>query len=101
MAAQGPPVGPDSGIERPAICISNADSTCPKEWMISLSKCLQKVFDKEVAINSPFKGGYIIRSHSEEVPWVQLELSRAPFFTEEEKSLLVLEALKDWCKETF
>lgn len=29
MAAVGPPVGPDPGLERPAACLSNADGTCP------------------------------------------------------------------------
>ena len=42
MAAQGPPIGPDAGRERPVICISNADGTCPKEWITSLADCLQK-----------------------------------------------------------
>lgn len=100
MAAQGPPIGPDAGRERPVICISNADDTCPKEWMTSLAGCFKKVFEKEVSINLPFNGGYIIRSHAKELPWIQLELSRAPFFTNEEKGFRVLEALKDWCRKT-
>ncbi len=97
MAPQGPPVGTDTGMERPAICISNADSTCPKEWITSLADCFEKAFEKEVAINRPFKGGYIVRSHAKELPWIQLELSRAPFLSNEEKSFRVLEALKNWC----
>ena len=99
MAAQGPPVGPDTGEERPAICISDADGTCPRDWIASLADCLKKVFEKDVSINHPFKGGYIIRSHATELPWIQLELSRAPFFTNEEKGFRVLEALKDWCRK--
>lgn len=98
MAAQGPPIGPDPRKERPAICISNADGTCPKEWITTLVDCLNKVFEKNVSINHPFKGGYIIRSHAKELPWIQLELSRAPFFTTKEKSFRILEALKDWFK---
>ena len=100
MAAQGPPVGPDTGEERPAICISDAAGTCPRDWIASLADCLKKVFEKDVSINHPFKGGYIIRSHATELPWIQLELSRAPFFTNEEKGFRVLEALKDWCRKT-
>ena len=100
MAAQGPPVGPDTGMERPAICISNADFTCPKEWMTALADCLKRVFEKNVSINRPFKGGFIIRSHAKELPWIQVELSRAPFFSNEEKSFRMLEALKDWCRKT-
>ena len=99
MAAQGPPVGPDPGEERPAICISNADGTFPKGWVTTLADCLEKVFEKDVSINHPFKGGYVIRSHAKELPWIQLELSRAPFFSNQEKSLRILEALKDWCKQ--
>jgi len=99
MAAQGPPVGPDTGIERPAICISNADLTCPKEWITALADCFERVFEKEVAINRPFKGGYIVHSHAKELPWIQLELSRAPFFSNEEKSFRMLEALKKWCNK--
>lgn len=98
MAAQGPPVAPDKGKERPAICISNANCTCPKEWITSLADCLKQVFEREVLINHPFKGGYIVRSHAIELPWMQLELSRAPSFSNEEKNFRVLEALKNWCK---
>ena len=98
MAAQGPPVGPDKGKERPAICISNADCTCPNEWITSLAGCFERAFEKEVSINNPFKGGHIIRSHAKELPWIQLELSRAPFLSNEEKSFRVLEALRNWCK---
>jgi formiminoglutamase len=100
MAAEGPPVGPDTGVDRPAICISNGDCTCPKEWITSLAKCFKKVFERDVSINMPFKGGFIIRSHAREIPWIQLELSRASFFSNQEKSFRVLEALQDWCKKT-
>ena len=101
VAAQGPPVGPDTGEERPAICISDADGTCPKEWIISLADCLKKVFEKDVSINHPFKGGYIIRSHAKELPWIQIELSRAPFYSNQEKSFRVLEGLENFYKKTF
>ena len=98
MAAKGPPVGPDPGVERPSICISNADFTCPQEWMASLAECFGKVFETGVSINQPFKGGYIIRSHASELPWVQLEMSRARFLTNEEKSSRAIEALSIWCE---
>jgi len=99
MAPQGPPVGPDTGMERPAICISNADATCPNGWITSLADCFERVFERAVSINAPFKGGYIVRSHAKELPWIQIELSRAPFFSNEEKSFRVLEALKKWCTD--
>ncbi|MBC8178575.1 MAG: N-formylglutamate amidohydrolase [Desulfobacteraceae bacterium] len=97
MAAEGPPVGPDPGVRRPRICLSNGDGTCPKEWMRSLAECFKKAFKTEIAINQPFKGGYIIRSHARELPWVQVELSREDFLSNEGKSEAVLQALVDWC----
>lgn len=99
MAAIGPPIGPDVGQERPAVCISNADGTCSQQWLESLVSCFEEVFDSPVAVNEPFKGGYIIRSHAPELPWVQLELSRAPTMSHAEKSRCVLAALVAWCKE--
>ena len=101
MAAKGPPVGPDPGADRPRICLSNGDGTCPQEWIESLASCLEKAFETKVCINHPFKGGYIIHAHAEELPWMQLELSRAEFETNEEKRTHVLEALKIWCSKIF
>lgn len=98
MAAEGPPVGPDPGEARPAICLSNADGTCPQEWLESLAECFTETFEMEPSLNHPFNGGYIIRAHAIELPWVQLELSRAPFLTNPEKSNRVLEALGRWCQ---
>jgi len=97
MAALGPPIGPGPGIERPAMCLSNADGTCPREWIRSLADCLERSFREKVSINHPFKGGYIIRRHSAKLPWAQLELSRAPFATNSEKRRFLLEALAEWC----
>ena len=97
MAAEGPPVGPDPGVRRPRICLSNGDGTCPREWMQSLAGCFKKAFKTEIAINQPFKGGHIIRSHAKELPWIQLELSREEFLSNEGKSEAVLQALADWC----
>jgi formiminoglutamase len=95
MAATGPPVGPDPGAERPSICLSNGAGTCPQEWIESLAACLEKAFRTKVSINHPFKGGYIIRSHAEELPWLQLEFSRAQFVSNEEKRQHLFEALTD------
>ena len=101
MAAEGPPVGPDPGETRPAICLSNADGTCPQEWIDSLAECLVETIEAEVSINYPFKGGHIIRSHSAELPWVQLELSRAPFLNNIEKGKQVMNAFQQWCIKIF
>ena len=96
MAAQGPPVGPDSGVTRPHLCLSDYGGTCPREWTLSLAACLEQAFGTKVSINHPFRGGYIIRSHAKEVPWIQLELSRENFLSEEEKGECVSRALSTW-----
>ena len=96
MAAFAPPVAPDSGAERPPVCLSNAEFTCPQEWIESLARCLSLSLDLPVSINEPFKGGYIIRSHAKEIHWIQLEYSRAPFLSNKRKSTLLLNALEDW-----
>jgi formiminoglutamase len=97
MLAKGPPIGPGPGIERPWICLSNGEGTCPQPWIESLRACFQEGFDGPVTINDPFRGGYITRTHSTELPWVQLELSRAPFLDWAGKRQRVLAALKSWC----
>lgn len=100
MAAVGPPVGPDPGIERPAVCLSNAEGTCPDAWLTSLAKIIKKRLKEPVTINSPFKGGYIIRRHAGKIPWIQLELSRAPFLKNSEKGDAVIESLDEWRHST-
>jgi hypothetical protein len=67
--------------------------------MRSLAQCLERASGESVSVNHPFKGGHIIRSHAAELPWVQLELSRAPFATNREKRMFVLEALGEWCAQ--
>jgi N-formylglutamate deformylase len=96
MAAFGPPVGPDSGKERPPVCISNAGFTCPDSWIQSLAESLEHSLSFPVSINTPFQGGYIVRSHAAEIPWIQVEFSRADFLPNSEKSLRFLDALRKW-----
>ncbi|MEX2302819.1 MAG: N-formylglutamate amidohydrolase [Bryobacterales bacterium] len=98
MLAKGPPIGPGPGIERPWVCLSNADGTCPQSWIEALQRCFQDVFEGPVTINDPFRGGYITRTHAAEMPWVQLELSRAAFLSLAEKRERVLAALAAWCR---
>lgn len=99
MAAYGPPVGPDAGAERPAACLSNADGTCPPAWIESLRDALARRLGREVTINQPFRGGYITRSHAAEMPWLQIEFSRAPFAGSADKRRAVLAALTELCEE--
>ena len=99
MAAVGPPVGPDAGNPRPRACISNDDRTCPSEWLIVLQDSLARQLGGEVTINTPFRGGYITRTHAAEMPWLQIELSRAPYMTNAEKGQAVLQALRELCTQ--
>lgn len=101
MAAFGPPVGPDPGSERPAVCLGNADGTCPDPWIRTMATCFEETFQRPVAINVPFSGGYIVRTHAAELPWIQIELSRAEYASVEEKRRWVLAALTAFCERTF
>ena len=98
MAAVGPPVGPDPGVERPWVCLSNADGTCSDAWLTLLADSFNRQFGDHVEVNHPFQGGYIIRAHAAEMPWVQLELSRAPFMPDAGKRARVLAALADFLR---
>ncbi|WP_419554911.1 N-formylglutamate amidohydrolase [Candidatus Poriferisodalis sp.] len=66
MAASGPPVGPDHGKERPWICLSNGDGTCPRTWIEGMRACFAELVDGPVNVNDPFRGGYITRSLGEQ-----------------------------------
>jgi len=98
MASHGPPVGPDPGVERPWVCLSNADGTCPREWIHSMASRFEREFGPNVSINRPFRGGFIVRSHATEMPWLQLEISRATFRPDDQKRSAVLRALRAWCE---
>lgn len=95
MAAHGPPVGPDAGRERPWICLGNRGGTCPDAWIGALKDCFEARIGFKVTINEPFGGGYIARTHAAEMPWLQLEISRAPFRSDAEKSGMVRAALAE------
>jgi len=97
MASVGPPLGPDPGCERPAVCLSNGRGTCPHERFNCLASCLEKAFGLEVSLNKPFKGGHIICSHSGELPWVQIEFSRGFSLPHTEKRARLLQALQRFC----
>ena len=46
-----------------------------------LARCFATVFKEEVWINKPYRGGYITRSHSVEMPWLQLEISQTDAYS--------------------
>jgi len=98
MSEVGPPVGPDPGRKRPLVCISNADGTCPQEWIRGLAECFAEVFKQEITINTPFRGGYITRKHSAEMFWLQIEISRTDLYSFKFKSDCLLEGLINFCR---
>lgn len=82
MAATAPPLARDSGQERPLFCISNRDgASCPTALLEAVAQGLSRAFEisrSDVALNKPFKGGYITRVHgARPVPWVQIEMNRS------------------------
>ena len=97
MSVIGPPLAPDPGRKRPLVCISNGDGTCPEEWINVLARCFASVFKEKVAINKPFRGGYITRSHGIEMPWVQIEISQTRAYSNAFKRNCVLEVLRRFC----
>lgn len=85
---------PDPALRRPFICLSNnGDSagegsdeqlTCSPEMILLLADCLQEEFPEEaesILLNTPFKGGYISRAHSNKLPWIQIELNRCAYLS--------------------
>lgn len=98
MAAVGPPVGPDPGSKRPLVCLGDGGGACPRDWVERLRECCERYFPGDVTINEPFGGGYITRFHGREMPWVQIELSRAPEMSWADKKSAILAALTDWCE---
>ena len=82
----------DAGKPRPLICLGNyGDSagkarpgsltTCPPSWICHLAAEFTREFPGrgDVAINSPFSGGFISNAHywRKGVPWIQIEVNRA------------------------
>jgi formiminoglutamase len=97
MASVGPSLALDPGCKRPHVCLSNSDGTLPEAWFQLLVECFGRTLSEDVSVNSPFSGGHIIRSHSCEMPWIQVEISREAFLSKTEKRRLVLEALRQFC----
>ncbi|MGW8287096.1 MAG: N-formylglutamate amidohydrolase [Desulfobulbales bacterium] len=101
MSALGPPAAPDPGRERPLVCLSYGDGTCPEEWIKRLASYFSASFNDKVSINSPFRGGYIIRKHASELYWVQIEISQTMAYSVEFKKNCLLEGLQHFCHTMF
>jgi len=82
----------DAGKCRPLICLGNYGdengrakpgslTTCPPEWIVHLAESFREEFcgTGEVAINTPFSGGFISNAHywRKGIPWIQIEVNRA------------------------
>lgn len=98
MAAVAPPVAPDVGCQRPWVCLGDVQGkTLPAGWMDNLADCFRGAFGEEnFAVNQPFSGGHITQLHGQEMPWVQVELSRGSFLPNSEKRQRVLKALSEF-----
>jgi N-formylglutamate deformylase len=87
MAALPPPVGPDADTPRPLFCLSNGEgSTCDDALLERLAEQMARAFDcapEQIALNRPFKGGYITRRHGRNpLPWIQIEMNRSLYLAE-------------------
>ena len=97
MLDRAPTTNQLSGRKRPFICLSNRGNrlgskakgrrlTCPPEMLRSLLRCLQDQFPEnahDITMNDPFLGGYIVRQHSKDLPWIQIELNRNSYLAPE------------------
>jgi formiminoglutamase len=93
MLDRAPATSKHPGEQRPFICLSNRGDrfgnrikgqrlTCPPEMLRSLAVFLKEQFPSEannISLNDPFLGGYIIRRHSRNLPWIQVELNRRAY----------------------
>lgn len=97
MLERAPRSSPQPGKHRPLICISNGigqtgknqgdvELTCSFAVMNRFAEMLAHAFEiplEQVALNDPFTGGHIIRSHfNGDIPWIQLELNRSLYLTD-------------------
>lgn len=99
MAAIGPPIAPDPGRVRPAICLGDRlGESFPPAWMELMVACFEEVFRLPVTVNDPFAGGHICRTHASGFPWVQIEFSRGDFATPQEKRSGLLAVLTEFCQ---
>jgi len=87
MEAIGPAISPDSGKDRPLICLGNRfGESAPNELIEKLRLSLINVFElneSDVTINRPFAGGFITRNYGNDpLPWIQVEMNRSLYLRE-------------------
>ena len=88
MLSAGPAIGPDPGVRRPLLCISNRDGqTCSPNVLRDAGEIFARAFGldaQDVGLNAPFKGGYITRKYGKQpLPWIQVEMNRDLYLSPE------------------
>jgi len=89
MAEFAPAISPDGQQKkRPLFCISNLDGkTSSKEMLELLGNCIAQSFSiskEDINFNSPFKGGHITKTYGNNpIPWIQIEMNRSMYLSEE------------------
>lgn len=109
MEAVGPMISPDSGKERPKICLgSNHGKSCPKEWVQKMAHCFRTAFElkeNDVTIDQPFAGGFITRTYGNRPkPCIQIEMNRSFYLGEpwfDKKRLTVTPSRLEQLKKQF
>ena len=81
MEAVGPVIGPDHGVERPAICLgSRYGQSCTPSLTVHMANAMRRAFDlkaDQLTIDQPFAGGYITKHYGHNpLPCIQIELNR-------------------------
>jgi len=106
MLSFAPEQDRDPFRKRPLVCLGNNGdrdgnprkgslATCPGEVIRALSYEFKEIFPDEgsVALNTPFRGGFISNAHywHKGVPWVQLEVNRSLYEDRGEDGCLALQ----------
>lgn len=115
MLAEAPVTSKNPGTPRPLICLSNGGDkngepvsgtgtiTCPPQVIRMLAEFFRAEFgnEGEITINKPFLGGYNSKLHSKtnKIPWIQIEMNRSLYLTEQNINDRSLEVPQEKIKE--
>jgi N-formylglutamate amidohydrolase len=85
MSEYPPPIALDRSRRRPLLNLGDFGGVaCPRTTTRLLARCLAEAFaldEAEVAIDHPFRGGYITQRHGgKPLPVIQIEINRALYF---------------------
>lgn len=96
MAATPPPVTNAPEGKRPLVCLSNnIDKSCPASLFDQVVEIFSDVFDGDVGVNNPFKGGFICQNYGRLMPTIQIEVSETERMSAAAKSALIVEAMNE------